>query len=479
MDKIYIFTGPSCLKSDLQILQSEASFVRFLPPVARGDLLGLVSSLETSATILVIDGYFTQNLSVWHNEFLYAAKHNHKVFGCSSMGALRAAELKGYGVKGLGRIYNYFQSSTTSFDDEVALAHASADLDYRAASYPIVNLRISGEDMVSDKVITSEQLNLLISIGRSFPYYERQVKTILSIYRKSCGLTVESEIDLHISHIQSRLKDIKRLDALASIASLAQLSPEQIGKVDSQLPNYIASNLDLFDISWMQSDSYFPSDNTEQTNLPFETFKIREFKSSYSSSKPKISGSDIRDYILLAEQSHENSLLKDSYLRSLAIQLLKVLGWASDKETAHNIQAKLMSKYQACDTNSLCQKLLIDQEQLRALIDDEAILQIALQNHVFRHWINSSVGNLCDYLRIKGSFVGTIENTINFLRQNNNEIPINSDDACKRILKSEELQKLTSDADIKLNGFVDPDDLERTLKNYLLPLQQSESNSYL
>ncbi|TVT40867.1 hypothetical protein FNH05_23330 [Amycolatopsis rhizosphaerae] len=47
----------------------------------------------------MIDGYFHHVPSVQHKEILYAQHQGLMVVGCSSMGALRAAELTDFGTK--------------------------------------------------------------------------------------------------------------------------------------------------------------------------------------------------------------------------------------------------------------------------------------------------------------------------------------------------------------------------------------------
>ena len=76
--------------------------VELWPPICQGDLS---TALERSrpAAILIVDGEFSQNLSVWHKEILHALHLGVRVIGVSSMGALRAAELDRFGMEGSGR----------------------------------------------------------------------------------------------------------------------------------------------------------------------------------------------------------------------------------------------------------------------------------------------------------------------------------------------------------------------------------------
>ncbi|OYW12122.1 MAG: hypothetical protein B7X34_02220, partial [Acidobacteriia bacterium 12-62-4] len=75
-------------------------------------------------------GYFEQRLSVWHKEILWAMEAGIAVYGASSMGALRAAELAAYGMRGVGAIFEKFHSGEWLDDDEVAVSHATAEFDF-------------------------------------------------------------------------------------------------------------------------------------------------------------------------------------------------------------------------------------------------------------------------------------------------------------------------------------------------------------
>ena len=63
------------------------------------------------------------------------------MWGAASMGALRAAELAPFGMRGVGAIYRAFARGTLVADDEVAVAHLPAEYGYRATRDALVNLR--------------------------------------------------------------------------------------------------------------------------------------------------------------------------------------------------------------------------------------------------------------------------------------------------------------------------------------------------
>ena len=74
----------------------------YLPPVRQGDVYRTVVRHRPRA-VGIIDGYFQPVPSVWHKEILWAMAQGVHVFGSASMGALRAAELAPFGMRGVGR----------------------------------------------------------------------------------------------------------------------------------------------------------------------------------------------------------------------------------------------------------------------------------------------------------------------------------------------------------------------------------------
>ena len=118
-----------------------------LPPAGQGDVFRAVRELRPRA-IGLIDGVFLSARPVWHREILWALDQGVAVFGAASMGALRAAELLPFGMRGVGRVFEAFRDGRwpgeeTPFedDDEVAVVHAPAELGAGALSDAMVDLR--------------------------------------------------------------------------------------------------------------------------------------------------------------------------------------------------------------------------------------------------------------------------------------------------------------------------------------------------
>ena len=93
----YLFVGPTLPQAEIGTL---CDFV-CLPPAAQGDVLHLAKARPRA--IGIIDGYFDGVPAVWHKEILWALTQGIHVFGSASMGALRAAELHRFGMRGVGR----------------------------------------------------------------------------------------------------------------------------------------------------------------------------------------------------------------------------------------------------------------------------------------------------------------------------------------------------------------------------------------
>ena len=133
--KACMFVGPTLRPEDL----AAAGDIAFLPPVAQGDVYRIAQ--ERPIAIGIVDGYFEGVLSVWHKEILWAMAEGIHLFGSASMGALRAAELHPFGMRGIGRIFEAYRDGELEDDDEVAVIHGPPETGYLALSEAMVNIR--------------------------------------------------------------------------------------------------------------------------------------------------------------------------------------------------------------------------------------------------------------------------------------------------------------------------------------------------
>ncbi len=141
--KLVVFSGPTLPAAEIMAVLP----CTVLPPAAQGDVWRAVQRHRPDA-IGLIDGTFRNMRAVWHREILWALSQGVHVLGAASMGALRAAELDRYGMRGIGRIYAAYRDGAWpgypepfEDDDEVAVQHAPAELGYAPLSDAMVDLR--------------------------------------------------------------------------------------------------------------------------------------------------------------------------------------------------------------------------------------------------------------------------------------------------------------------------------------------------
>jgi hypothetical protein len=171
---VVVFCGPT-LRAEERA--PYADFL-FLPPVRQGELYA--AARENPQAIGVIDGYFDGVPAVWHKEILWAIANGIAVFGASSMGALRAAELHVFGMRGVGRIFEAYRDGRLTDDDEVALVHGPAETGYLGLSVPMVNIRATLERAVSDGVVDTGAANAISAVAKAQFYQERSWASVLA-----------------------------------------------------------------------------------------------------------------------------------------------------------------------------------------------------------------------------------------------------------------------------------------------------------
>jgi hypothetical protein len=138
----------------------------YRPPIKRGDL-----PEGHDGPIIIIDGEFSQSLSVSPNEILRLVDAGTRVVGAASMGALRAAELYRYGMEGCGWIFDQYRSGRIDADDEVAVTYSPDDL--RPLTVPLVNVRRWVEQLVAEGELESMTARRLLARARGVFYADR------------------------------------------------------------------------------------------------------------------------------------------------------------------------------------------------------------------------------------------------------------------------------------------------------------------
>lgn len=171
---VYLFVGPTLPPAAIGGL---ADFT-CLPPASMGDVYRAAGSRPQA--IGIIDGYFEGVPAVWHKEILWAMTQGVHVFGSASMGALRAAELHEFGMRGVGQIFEAYRAGELEDDDEVAVVHGPAEAGYVGLSEPMVNIRATLEQAERSGIIDRPTHAALIDRAKGLFYQDRTWQRLLA-----------------------------------------------------------------------------------------------------------------------------------------------------------------------------------------------------------------------------------------------------------------------------------------------------------
>ena len=209
MNTTTVFRGPTIRAAEVE---------RALPgitvrgPAGLGDVLRAVQ--DGAERLAIIDGHFDHRQPVWHKEILWALSRGVTVYGAASMGALRAADLSDFGMLGVGRIYELFQAGWLERDDEVAVAHASSDEDYRPLSEALVNMRFTFRAAMAAGVVDSAAAHRCTEIAASIFYAQRSLQAVLALASKEPSLRAAAHaMRGWLEEDPARKLDQKRSDA--------------------------------------------------------------------------------------------------------------------------------------------------------------------------------------------------------------------------------------------------------------------------
>ena len=230
-DEIFIFVGPTIS------IDRAGQYIKaiFLPPVQYGDIYR-VTALYKPRVIGIVDGHFNQVPAVWHKEILWAIDQGIAVFGAASMGALRAAELDQFGMRGYGKIYEAyatgrlppFNNEVFEDDDEVAIVHGPAEMGYLAASDAMVNIRMSLAKATQQNIIDMDSCQQLAQLAKSMFYADRQYATLLKQAKQ------QDVAHQYLAKLENWLPnnrvDQKQADAIAMLEAINAYTPNPNGQ---------------------------------------------------------------------------------------------------------------------------------------------------------------------------------------------------------------------------------------------------------
>ncbi len=211
---VVIFIGPTIPEADvLSIIDAVC-----LPPAAQGDVYRAMA-LEPQC-IGIIDGYFNGVAAIWHKEILWALAQGVHVFGASSIGALRAAELAEFGMKGVGRIYEDYRCGKLEDDDEVAIIHGPAELGFIPLCEPMVNIRATLEFAVGENILTEIDRQALCEFAKSRLYSERTWEALIAF--AGAHVLDAPNAQKFETWLQNSRVDQKHIDAVAMLEAMRE-----------------------------------------------------------------------------------------------------------------------------------------------------------------------------------------------------------------------------------------------------------------
>ena len=209
-----IFAGPSFPPSARPTVPG----LEWRPPLCRGDLY--LAALQRPRLIGVVDGYFETVPTVWHKEILWALAQGNHVYGAASIGALRASELADFGMTGVGLVYRLFRSGTLIDDDEVAVLHGPAELDYVPLTEAMVNVRSTVDGALASGIVKPNVAAVLVSSAKSLFYKDRTFELILQ--RAAEGGLASKELERFADWLPRGKMDQKRLDAENMVSAISR-----------------------------------------------------------------------------------------------------------------------------------------------------------------------------------------------------------------------------------------------------------------
>lgn len=204
---ILAFAGPSLSAADRAAFPN----IEWRPPAEAGDLLRLAAG--DLPAICLIDGYFDHRPAVRHKELLLLLAKGARIYGASSIGALRGAEMAPFGMTGIGAIFAAYARGSLTGDDEVALIHAGPDRDWRPLSVPLVDVRATLCAARRARALEASEARALLGAAAAIHYVERSWRSICA------ALATAARGKAFLAWLETGSVSQKRADALACLAA--------------------------------------------------------------------------------------------------------------------------------------------------------------------------------------------------------------------------------------------------------------------
>lgn len=365
---VVVFVGPT-LYSDTP---TDVLAAEYLPPASQGDVYGAVR--RGVRAIGLIDGYFERVPAVWHKEILWALTHGVRVYGSASMGALRAAELHAYGMRGTGSIFEDFLAGTLVDDDEVTIVHSSIESGYRPLSDAMVNIRATMRAAVLASVVSERTATDLCDHAKACFYPDRRLESSIDAMRR--GAVAQHELDALVAWLPLHRVDQKRLDAL----DMLELMADDERAPEPHIPGFRFQHTDAWDQVVRQIDRRLLSSDEAAASFPHDA---------------------VIDELRL-RPDHFHDLRREALVRRMAIEIARLTGdEAGDLAISAAVEARRIESglFDADSVESWLEDQELTVRRFTELVIDDA--RVARQEAIFGGRMDDTI---TDLLRLHGSF---------------------------------------------------------------------------
>jgi hypothetical protein len=215
-----VFVGPSLPEEAAKRVLPSAVYQ---PPARRGDLDAVDPAVFDE--VFLIDGVMVYEHPPSPSEVYRLVQRGVRVVGAASLGALRAVELSGLGVEGVGWVFEEYRSGRVTADDELV-----ARLDARtgrAVTIFLINLRYATTRLTNSGLLTADKADRFLTAMAALHFEER---TASEVWRLASVAGIASEV---VDQLQAARFDVKALDAALALVGSRNASALPANLVDS------------------------------------------------------------------------------------------------------------------------------------------------------------------------------------------------------------------------------------------------------
>ncbi len=168
---VKVYSGLSVRFEQVRALLPEAEVAS---PAARGDIRRDVQ--RGVSVIALIDGRFDQHSAVSPSELLDALRAGVRLYGSSSMGSLRAAELAAHGMIGHGVVFERIRRALVFKDDRVG--QTFDPVTQRVLSHAHVDIELALERAVAEGRLSAPLAQRIEQTLAALPYADRTLAAL-------------------------------------------------------------------------------------------------------------------------------------------------------------------------------------------------------------------------------------------------------------------------------------------------------------